>query len=236
MARLRSARLLPVAVLAIVLGALAFPAVASGAEPFVIRLYRDQGYVPQYTTVQCVAASAQSMANMVFLKEGYAEAVDRSSALQRTLHVYARNHDAQPNATTRGSDPKGWAAALEYLSVPFDYRPMKFTTYRAAVRHIAYRIAVTRQPVGVIAWAGRHAMYVTGFVATADPRRSPTFDVLGVYLSGPLTIVGQKSDPKNAYRTYLAFAKDFRKIVDDGSSYLWAGGWVIVSPEGHWGD
>lgn len=213
----------------------AIPAAALAADPYVRKTYRTEGYVPQYTIYQCIAASTQMMANFIVIGDGYPELVDRSSTLQRWLHIYARDRDTQPNATTKGSDPQGWAAALEGLSVPYRYRDLSFPTYREAMRYLAYRLAVTGQPVGVLVSAGRHASVVTGVVTSADPRTTPTYEVIGVYLSGPLTTLGSRSDPRNAYIAYAAFTDRFRRY-DDPARPRWHGQWVIVSPEGYWTD
>jgi hypothetical protein len=111
-----------------------------------------------------------------------------------SVFSYARAHDTLAPSGV-GSDPHGWRNALNAYgwgsgALTPERRIYDDRVYRgfdAAVRAAVVAIARYRKPVGILAWAGRHAQVITGFVATGEnPAISDAFTVSSVYLSDPL--------------------------------------------------
>jgi hypothetical protein len=74
------------------------------------------------------------------------------------------------------------------------YEDMAFGSFASAVRTAVRQMILTRKPVIVIGWAGKHAQMMTGyyglvgdpFAKLADGTWANTFKVAGIYFSDPL--------------------------------------------------
>ena len=112
---------------------------------------------------------------------------------------FEKAHDTL-SSLGRGSDPHGWRNALNLYgwgsAAMTDasrnvYRDLEYTSYDAAVHAAVRSIARFGMPVGIAAWAGRHAQVMTGYVVEgADPAISNSFTVRYVYISDPLKTDG----------------------------------------------
>ena len=137
-------------------------------EPFRIDLADRNDFVAQTNFVQCVGASMQMMLNIM-------GANDRTARTQAA----SRRSPANLSGPTRdgferkGASVRGWADGLNQLDAG-PYRLVGADTLDEALRLAARSIRETGKPVGLLVWAGRHAWVMSGFEATADPRRTTT--------------------------------------------------------------
>jgi len=169
---------LPPSTIAAPAAAMSVPA-ASAA--FGVDLASGSDFVAQSNLVQCVGASMQMMLNIM------GPVVDRSARTQGRLQVLARSLSgpARPGFTRKGASVTGWTAGLNQLDAG-PYRLVGATTLDEALRLAAASIRETGKPVGILVWAGRHAWVMSGFRATADPRRTSDFRVTAAVVLDPL--------------------------------------------------
>lgn len=189
-----------------------------------MNLYHWRSYVRQYTGSWCVAASSQMMANMVRLRRSSSAWIDRWYASQRRIIRYAQANDTL--RWSRGTDPKGWAAALRRYGGGSTYMHRSFTSFGTALRYAAMRMRATGKPVGILAWNGRHAWVLHGFSATADPATTSAFTVTSVRVSGPLA----GTDPKNRWMSSAAFRVKWGRYWQRDGYRGWVGKYVLVAP------
>jgi hypothetical protein len=159
------------------------PARAAGARSagFSLDLARRTDFVAQSNFVQCVGASMQMMLNIMGVQD------DRSSRTQGRLQVIARDLSGptREGFKREGASVSGWTAGLNQLSAG-PYRLVGTATLDEALRLAATSIRETGKPVGLLMWAGRHAWVMSGFRATADPRRTADFRVTAAVVLDPL--------------------------------------------------
>jgi hypothetical protein len=192
----------------------------NAATTFSMDLYFWTGYERQIDGRTCTSASTAMMLNFIARRD--------LRLGQMTLLRYAQARDALNNRTQRGSDPLGWSR----VASAYSYRTGKATTYRwetysakySALKRAARLIAVTRKPVGLVIWGGRHAVVMTGFRATADPRKGD-FRLTAVWISDPYG---------SAHRLYSVDRAPLNKYreLDATTTYdrLWYGKYIIVAP------
>jgi hypothetical protein len=150
------------------------------AKPFRLDLADQNDFVAQTNFVQCVGASMQMMLNIM-------GANDRSARTQVRLQTLARDLSG-PTRTgfkRKGASVTGWMTGLNRLDAG-PYRLVGADTLDEAVRLAARSIRETGRPVGLLVWAGRHAWVMSGFQATADPRRTDDFRVTNAIVLDPL--------------------------------------------------
>jgi hypothetical protein len=227
----------PVASLLLAVVAMLGPsAVASpnveAATGFSVNLYRQGDFVRQTNLVQCVGTSMQIMINML------APANDRSASTQLRLQTVARSYSdlLSPRIGRKGASVWGWAAGLNQLGYG-PYRVAGFTTIDEALHAAAHAIRFTGRPVGLLMWRGRHAWVMSGFRATADPRRTQAFRVTDVYVLDPLypstNPTWGPSPAPSARLTVARLGQDFVARRSNNStmrSRSLGGRWVIVMP------
>ena len=170
---------------------------ASAAPPFTMDLYFSGGYERQVDNRTCTAASVAMMLNFVARRD---LGLDQMAILR-----YEQPRDALNDSVQRGSDPLGWSRALTSYSGrtgrSFVYDWEAHATEAGALKRAAQRIAITGRPVGLTIWSGRHAVVMTGFEASADPRLG-SFTLTHVWISDPYgaahtryTVSGSPLDP-----------------------------------------
>lgn len=156
------------------------PTSTHAATPFKMDLYFGSGYERQIDGRTCVAASTAMMLNYVARRD--------LRLSQMGILNYAQPRDALNDATQRGSDPLGWAKALTYFDTrtgtKFTYQWEAHASEYAALKRAAKAIAITGKPVGLVIWNGRHAVVMTGFEASRDPRTGD-FTLTHVWISDP---------------------------------------------------
>jgi hypothetical protein len=137
--------------------------------------------VAQRNLVQCVGASMQMMLNIMNVRD------DRTAAGQRRLQQLARGLSGPTRAgfQRKGAGVRGWSAGLNELGAG-PYRIVGAATLEEALRLAAGSIRETGKPVGLLVWGGRHAWVMSGFQATADPRRTSDFEVTAAIVLDPL--------------------------------------------------
>jgi hypothetical protein len=153
---------------------------ASAARPYRMDLGEGRDFVPQTNLVQCVGASMQMMINMMRAKP------DRTAATQLRYQQLARTSSG-PRAggfQRRGASIWGWSAGLTKLGAG-PYRVVGASSINEAVLIAAQAMRITRRPVGLLMWRGRHAWVMSGFRATADPLL-PRSRVTSVIVEDPL--------------------------------------------------
>lgn len=200
----------------------AAPASSTAATPFTMDLYFSSGYERQIDSRTCVAASTAMMLNFIARRD--------LRLSQMAILRYAQPRDALSDQVQRGSDPLGWARALTH----FDYRTGKDFTYKwepfstesAALKRAAQQIAVTGKPVGLVIAHGRHAVVMTGFEASRDPRAGD-FTLTYVWISDPYG---------SSHRRYTAAGSplDTYLALDATPTYdrAWYRKFVIIVPQG----
>jgi hypothetical protein len=193
----------------------------AAASGFSIDLYLRSGYERQIDNRTCVAASTAMMQNYVARRDLHLS--------QMRILRYAQERDALRDATQRGSDPLGWARAATYFSSysgrKATFKWEAFATRYAALKRAAITLVRTRRPVGIVSQAGKHAIVMTGFRATANPLKG-SFKLTAVWLSDPY------GDPHRLYPVdRLPFTR-YREL-DATVKYdrLWYGKYIIVAPQ-----
>jgi hypothetical protein len=159
-------------------GAVPAPPVAAAA-PFAIDLYEKGDFVSQARSDWCVPAAIQTMANLTV----GGKASDKSVASQARLDHLARSLSSD-RLVGPGSEPEGWAGALNKLGFG-RYVVVSVRTRDGAIRAAARAMALTRRPVGLLMWRGAHAWVLSGFEATANPATTDDFRVTHVRVVDP---------------------------------------------------
>jgi hypothetical protein len=146
--------------------------------PFQMDLYRPGDHVPQFTSSWCVGSAMQMMINMMTPGRP-----DRSAATQRRLYQLARR--VSPWVEERpGASTYGWGGGLQRLGHG-GFVELASATRQGALRIAARQMRLTRRPVGLLVWEGRHAWVMSGFRATADPGFTDDFEVTAVWIEDP---------------------------------------------------
>jgi hypothetical protein len=145
---------------------------------FALDLYDGTDHVGQYDAAWCVPASMQMMINL--MADG---TPDRTRGTQRELYELARTWSpwliGRPGASTHG-----WIGGLEALGYG-DWADMALDTRQEALQVAARQMRLTRKPVGLLVWNGKHAWVMSGFRATADPAYTDDFRVTAVWVEDP---------------------------------------------------
>jgi hypothetical protein len=195
---------------------------AAAAGTYTRDLYFTGEYERQVDGRTCTAASTAMIENLIARRD--------LNLPQMTILHYEQVRDALNDATQKGSDPLGWARAATYFSRytphPTAFAWEAYPTQLAALKRAATQLAVTGRPVGLAVQHGQHAVVMTGFVATADPRLG-AFTLQYVYVSDPAGYTHYRyaafSAPLNTY-----LETDASATYDDA----WYGKYVIVAPQG----
>jgi len=191
------------------------------ATSFSRELYFPAAYEHQVDSRTCTAAATAMMENLIARRD--------LNLSQWTILAYEQPRDALNDATQRGSDPLGWSRAATHFSVnagvPTSYMWEAYTSKTAAIARAAKQIAVTGKPVGFLVLHGKHAVVMTGFIATADPRRS-AFSVSYVWISDP-------NGYSHAWYSAATSPLDTYLELDASRTYdaAWYGKYVIVVPQ-----
>ena len=196
------------------------PIQASAAGGFAYDTYFTSAYERQIDSRTCVAASTAMMMNILNGRD--------LNLNQMTILRYAQTHDALNDATQRGSDPLGWAAAAtrfsRYTIRPTTYRWEAYATEAAALQRAAVQITRYGKAVGLLVQHGGHAVVMNGFTSTHNP------------LTGQFTLTGVwVSDPYGARNTYYSAAGsplDTYRQLDATTQYdqAWYGKYIIIVP------
>ena len=148
---------------------------------------------------------------------------------QLNILRYEQPRDALNDSTQRGSDPLGWARGASYYSrwTPREtwYSWEAYPTESSALRRAATQIAKTGKPVGLLVMHGQHAMVMTGFISTADPRKG-SFTLNYVYVSDPLG--------HTHYRYSAAGSPLDTYLETDATAYYdgkWYGKYIVIVPQ-----
>jgi hypothetical protein len=160
------------------IAAQAVPAKATTA-PFAIDLYEKGDFVSQARSDWCVPAAIQTMANLTV----GGTAGDGTVPSQRRLDRLARSLSSD-RLVGPGSEPEGWAGALNKLGFG-PYVVVSVRTRDGAIKAAARAMALTGRPVGLLMWRGAHAWVMSGFEATANPATTDDFRVTYVRVVDP---------------------------------------------------
>jgi hypothetical protein len=262
----------PVLGLLIAMGGV-LPDQALGATTYSRNLWVSSAFMYQdpYPTA-CTAASTMVMLNTIAYRGtgggGFTWTPYRvknspdPSKLRDMMSIleFEHAHDTMDNDSS-GSDPHGMRNALNYygwgeeaMTDPsrMPYADRSYATFDGALKSAVMAIARRRMPVAILAWAGRHAQVMTGYVVVGEnPRTSNRFTVRYVYLSDSLrrdAVVNRKLSYDAFRRGALVYR--FRRYLEHDSAlddpYVtgtkassvsptqgaseWYGRWVIVMP------
>jgi hypothetical protein len=207
--------------------------VALGANGFSQTVARWGAFSTQATDWFCTAAVVQHVRN---LATGEAR---HSGTQQADLYAYGRSHNRYAYKT-RGVDPQGVEAMLEYAVAGSDWTQVKTRSLQSALIIAARRMRATGLPAVLFVAGGKHVWTMNGYTATADPASGAKFRVLSVRVSGPF-YPKQKSRygwfdlPPNSVRSALRLAEAFfpyreRLAFGDIRATPWNGYFVAVVP------
>jgi hypothetical protein len=191
------------------------------ATSFTRELYFPAAYEHQVDSRTCTAAATAMMENMIARRD--------LNLSQLAILKYEQPRDALNDATQRGSDPLGWSRAATHYSgaagVPTNYMWEAYASKSAAISRAAKQIAVTGKPVGFLVLHGKHAMVMTGFISTADPRRT-AFTVSYLWVSDP-------NGYSHAWYSASTSPLDTYLETDASRTYdaAWYGKYVIIVPQ-----
>ena len=227
---------------------------------YVTRMFRYQD--PNYTA--CTAASTMDMLNFIAATHSggvdFRWRVNVTSPMRDAILRFERAHDTLAR-TARGSDPHGWRNALNYYgwgsaTLNFArqvYVDRAYSSYGDAIRDAVRQLALTRKPIGMLGWAGKHAQMITGYYGlhgdplakNADGSWTNQFSVDGLYVTDPLRSDGFL----NRLVPYMTLAKTanyrlrFRRYLQNDSPYddpytpghrasrgEWHGKFVLILP------
>jgi hypothetical protein len=197
------------------------PTPTDAATPFKMDLYFGAGYERQIDARTCTAASTAMTLNFIARKD--------LGLSQMDILRYEQPRDALNDAKQRGSDPLGWSKALTYFAsrtgTNFTYMWEAHTSEYAALKRAAKQIAVTGRPVGLVTLNGGHAVVMTGFEASRDPRQGD-FKLTYVWISDPIA---------SSHKRYTAAGSPLDKYLelDATPTYdkAWYGKYVIIVPQ-----
>jgi hypothetical protein len=203
---------------------------------------------PDYTA--CTATAVESMLNTIAYSQASADLVWKPNdtySKQESILAFERAHMTML-VKSAGSDAHGWRNALNYYgwgSISAGvYRDAAYTSFAAAAKAAISAVAIYHMPVGILAWAGEHAQFVTGYrVVGDDPSTGSTnFTIVGVYLTDPYRAVAHRD-------TWITFGQwrsggfdvQFSPYGQVDSPYRdpidgqigrreWYGKWVIIAP------
>jgi hypothetical protein len=194
---------------------------AAASTAYTRDVYFLGAYEHQVDSRTCTAASVAMMENMIAKRD--------LNLSQMAILRYEQPRDALNDSVQRGSDPLGWSRAATYFSRytphPTTYRWEAYSTESSALRRAALQIATTGKPVGLVVLHGKHAIVMTGLIASADPRHGP-FTLTYVYVSDPLG--------HTHYRYAAAYSPlDKYLELDATATYdaAWYGKYVIIVPQ-----
>jgi hypothetical protein len=239
LARSERLAMLPLAMLACVLAAVATAPAPVRAEPEPeasipdwtggVDLYRKGTFATQRTWRWCTAADVQIARNIVH------EESDQTRSRQERYYRYMRAHNRYDMPAKDGVDPAGWTAGLRKF-VDDRYRLVRSDSFGSALRSAVTSLRRTNLPVGLTVAHGEHAWLLTGFTATADPLESDDFRVTSVRVTGPLWGLQSRTrgyDMRPNTKLTPGQLRDyFTPWHYAGIRMVWAGQWVSIQPIG----
>ena len=211
----------------------------------------------------CTSTSVMDMLNMIALRgtggRGFVWTVRLGGAARDSILEWERSHDTLAGGS--GSDPHGWRNALNYYgwgSAALGaggrvYDDQAYATFDGAIKSAVRAMIRYRKPVGIAAWAGRHAQMITGyeglvgdpFARDAAGRFTNAFTIAAVRLSDPLSSratvnkritygeLKNSADLKVRFRPYLETDSPYDDPYSPGTKPArdeWYGRFVIVAP------
>lgn len=237
---------------------------ATPRAPATLNLYRTAGFRyqdPNYTA--CTATAVMDMLNFISLGHrggpGFRWSRSLSARRRDSILRWERAHHTMVGG--RGTDMHGWRNALNYFGWGSSalqegsrvYDDVAFASYGSAMKAAVRAMISTRKPVAMAAWAGRHAVMITGYYGlTGDPfardsagTYTDTFTVGGFYLSDPLKQARRRnvrisyarlqysSDSSLRFRPYRETDSPHDDPYTAGwrtSASEWYGQWVLILP------
>jgi hypothetical protein len=211
----------------------------------------------------CTSTSVRTMLNLVAMRgsrgDGFIWRPTNAGVVRDRILAWERSHDTMTGGY--GSDPHGWRNALNYYgwgvtalrSGARVYEDVSYSSFDGAMKDAVRALAMTRKPVGLLAWRGGHAQMVTGyyglignpFAKDATGKYTNAFSVGGFYMTDPL----RSSNTVNRAQSYAAlrYTTNYRlrfqryyetdSLLDDPyttgfrvSKLEWYGRFVLVLP------
>ena len=237
---------------------------ATPRGPVTLNLYRSAGFRyqdPNYSA--CTATAVMDMLNFISIGHrggpGFRWSRSLSARKRDSILRWERAHHTMVGG--KGTDMHGWRNALNYYGWGSSalaagsrvYDDFSFTSYRSAMKAAVRAMISTRKPVAMAAWAGRHAVMITGyyglkgdaFAKDSAGTYTNAFTVEGFYLSDPLRSAGRRnvkisyarlkssSDATLRFRPYRETDSPHDDQYTPGwatSKSEWYGRWVLILP------
>lgn len=198
--------------------------IVTGPWTGAVSVWRSSAFSSQATTYWCTAAATQMMLNLVLGRSRH------DAAEQEAIIRYAQANDTL--AVSKGSDPKGWAAALRHFgtSRTQTYHWERYASYAGALRAAAYDLRMTGKPVGLLVMGGKHANMLVGFKATADPALGGPFSVTSAQIVGPWYPRPNLDPAPGTWLSSASLSSRFNRYAERDGYAGWVGYWVIVTP------
>jgi len=184
-------------------------------------------FITEIRKTWCAASGTQ----MVLALNGK---VALTPAVQAQIVAKSTAYWSYADSHNKGWGPEMIAKVLDAYGVP-GYEVRTYKTRAAALIDAAKAIETTHQPALLMVWWGAHTWVMTGFRATADPRKFANATVTGTYVLDPwyprVSSIWGPSDPpgtfqnaKEMVRNYIAWTRpEGRYKARDGK-------WVAVIP------
>ena len=208
----------------------------------------DRWQDPDYTA--CTAAATMSMLNTVSYTgtaSGLVWQPTTSYGTQESILAYERANMTMLVASA-GTDPHGWRNALNYygwgsMSAGV-YRDSSYSSFDLAAKAAVSALARYNKPVGILALAGSHSQYLTGYeVIGDDPSTgSMNFTIVGVDITDPYEWAARRdswvtlTDWRSGgswirFSPYTESDSPYRDPIDAQIGHdEWYGKWVIIDP------
>ncbi len=192
----------------------------------VMDLYRASAFVTQADSDWCVGASSLETVNLL------TGASNTGLAAQQPIQAYAQDHSPYRYPGDAGSDPAGWAAAIDHFAGTIGYHDVNHTTFASALAAVALALRETGAPVGIAVARGTHAWVAVGFAAAADPLTDAS-TITGLYVTGPLYPTRQVDGYDPAPNTFIS-AATLRSFMtpyhEPRFPVVWEGDYVTIEP------
>jgi hypothetical protein len=162
-------------------------------------------FAHQQTKIWCAPSAVQ----MALAALGLA---DTSAAFQSALQAKIGSWTSRADSRNGGWGPEAMTRALADNGAA-GYEVRTHATREAALLDASRAIMETSSPVILLAWRGAHAWVMTGFRATADPRRFPDAEIEGAFILDPwfpwVSTIWGPSDPAGTFQDAAEMRRNF---------------------------
>ena len=187
----------------------------------------DKWFITQLDKESCAVAGTQ----IVLALHGKGSL---SESFQKEIESRIDEWESRRDSLNGGWGPAAIVNALEAYGV-HGYEVRAYDTRGLALRDAAKAISKYHAPVILLSWRGAHTWVMTGFKATADPRKHDDARVTRVRVMDPLYPHGSRwgaSPAPNRLITLKTLARQFVKRDRPEYDFGVDPGWLLVLPVG----